>query len=332
MGAIHFSIDTALLQQLQQLLPLKIFVETGTFRGDSVIRARPFFERLYSVESIRENYQAAADRIGGDDAVHLHCGDSVEFLKGFAPSLADESVLYWLDAHWCSTEAAGHDQGAAPQCVLLEELAAIASLNPRSIVLIDDARYFMGPPPPPNDMRQWPTFDEVLRGLRALSSDHEVAVADDVVIFSPRSIGPELRAFLGRHQADLLAVLQDSRESRQKLTEAMAANAAKQERVDVLQKDLDECDADRSARLELIHELQDRLDASEADRAARLEVIEALHARLEASRADLAAKIEIVDALQAQLRGWETDRLAGFARRVSARLKRLTGEKDRGSS
>lgn len=353
MGAIHFSIDTALLEQLGQLLPLRIFVETGTFRGDSIIRARPFFETLYSVESIRENYQSAVDRIGADDAVHLHCGDSVDFLRELAPKLADDSVLFWLDAHWCGTETAVDTRSATAQCALLEELSAIGSLNLRSVVLIDDARYFLGPPPAPNDVAQWPTFDEVLRALRALSADHEVAVADDVVIFSPRGIWPELRAFLGRHQTDMLAILHDSRESRQKLAGVLATSAAQQELIDTLQTKLDETDADRNARLGLIQQLQAQLEASEADRAARLEVIETLQAQLETSEADRAARLEVIEVLQARLeasqsdlaakaeairalRGqlhiWETDRLAGLARKISKRLESLTAKSGRRSS
>ena len=35
MGAVHFSIDPKLVSILQQQLPLTIFVETGTFKGES---------------------------------------------------------------------------------------------------------------------------------------------------------------------------------------------------------------------------------------------------------------------------------------------------------
>ena len=36
MGAVHFSIDPRLLARLRDLLPLKVFVETGTYEGESV--------------------------------------------------------------------------------------------------------------------------------------------------------------------------------------------------------------------------------------------------------------------------------------------------------
>ena len=36
MGAISFSIDENLVKELRKFLPLEIFIETGTFLGDSL--------------------------------------------------------------------------------------------------------------------------------------------------------------------------------------------------------------------------------------------------------------------------------------------------------
>src|SRR5438094_684599 len=58
MGAVNFSIDTSLIAALKHALPLSVFVETGTFEGETIRRARPFFEsivkKLYSLSSSHE--------------------------------------------------------------------------------------------------------------------------------------------------------------------------------------------------------------------------------------------------------------------------------------
>src|SRR4051794_41025566 len=50
MGAISFSLDEKLLALLSRELPLKLFFETGTFQGESLRIARPFFPECHSVE------------------------------------------------------------------------------------------------------------------------------------------------------------------------------------------------------------------------------------------------------------------------------------------
>jgi hypothetical protein len=52
--------------------------------------------------------------------------------------------------------------------------------------LIDDARAFYAPPPPPFDYLKWPTLEEVMRHLQA-RHDYHVVVLVDCLICTPRS-------------------------------------------------------------------------------------------------------------------------------------------------
>ena len=52
MGAISFSIDENLIKELMKFLPLEIFIETGTFLGDSVECAGRYFEYLLLCRAI----------------------------------------------------------------------------------------------------------------------------------------------------------------------------------------------------------------------------------------------------------------------------------------
>lgn len=208
MGAIHFSIDPVLAALLASRLDLTVFIETGTFEGDSVAAVRGCFRELHTCELSPELHAAAVRRFADDPSVNCHLGSSPDRLRSLAAIHARHAVMYWLDAHWCS---AAHTAGQASQCPLLEELEAIAPLHPESIVWIDDARYFMAPPPAPLEATGWPTFQEVLDRLRSLSSQHRLMFANDTILFHPAKVAGEVTAYLHAHGADWLAIAHASR-------------------------------------------------------------------------------------------------------------------------
>lgn len=208
MGAIHFSIDLKLAELLAKRLGITTFVETGTFHGDSVALVRPLFTEIHSCELSADLHRAASLRFQDDPAIRCHLGSSPAILQSLAAA-AGQPILYWLDAHWCSAD---HTAGEDSQCPLLEELAAIAPLDPHSVVWIDDARYFMAPPPEPLVSRGWPSFQQVLEHLQRLSpGHHQIIFANDTILFYPAEIEPEIRDYLKSHGADWLAIAHAAR-------------------------------------------------------------------------------------------------------------------------
>jgi hypothetical protein len=206
MGAIHFSLDSGLLAFLKQQLPLEVFVETGTFNGDTLRLAREFFGECHSVEKSPHYFEAARQRFAGAAGVHVYLEDSPAFLGG--RDFRGKAVLFWLDAHWCQ---AGETAGAHSQSPLLGELAALQSLHPNSVVLIDDARYYLCAPPRPHDCADWPDFHSVVTGLLSLSSRHRLMVLNDVIIFYPAGIGAALHEFAHRQGVDWLSMTNELR-------------------------------------------------------------------------------------------------------------------------
>lgn len=182
MGAASFSLDPELVSSLKLALDMRTFVETGTFQGATIERFLAEFDSIISVEMSEELWKRAAERFKDRSHVQTLLGDSPSVLQELAPSLHEKGVLYWLDAHWCEAE---NTAGATSQCPLLEEIAAIAKLNSQSAILIDDARLFLAPPLAPHEISQWPSLQEILDSLRALSSQHEVMVVNDVIVFYP---------------------------------------------------------------------------------------------------------------------------------------------------
>lgn len=220
MGAISFGLDLRLANELKRLLGLEAFVETGTFRGDTLAEVCTLFGRCYSVELSAEYYAEAAARFAGTSNVMLTHGDSAEALAAWRPELENRSCLYFLDAHWC---VADKTAGETSQCPLLRELRAIGRLSLSSVVVIDDARLMIAPPPEPHEISQWPAFEDILQDLRALSSEHRLVLWNDVLLFYPAQIGGELVPWLAKHGVDWLATLRGSEANAAAAEERLAA-------------------------------------------------------------------------------------------------------------
>jgi len=182
MGAINFTLDIKLVEALKKVLPLSTFVETGTFEGETLISVAPFFKKLFSVELSKVLHQKACEKLREFPHVEIECTDSTKYISRIISSISDESVLFWLDAHWC---VADDTAGEESQCPLVQEISAIGSLNSLSVIAIDDARLFLAPPPKPHNISDWPIFEEINTALRSLSKQHELIVINDVILFYP---------------------------------------------------------------------------------------------------------------------------------------------------
>ena len=220
MGAVDFSIDPRLVESLAEALPLSVFVETGTFEGEAIARLRRLFGEIHSVELSDKYYGEAVVRFGDDSAVKLYHGDSTDVLRVVQPNLQSRSVLYWLDAHWCVADETSGDHS---QCPLLEELQAIGSLNPLSVILIDDARLFLATPPAPHEVTDWPRLESVVHHLRSLSDEHEMMVVNDVIVFFPASARTSVERYARSSGIDWLVQLHQLEQLERERTEMSEA-------------------------------------------------------------------------------------------------------------
>ncbi len=208
MGAIHFSLDERLVELVKTHLSPSCFVETGTFRGDTLDMARQHFAECHSVELSPELHSAAEARFANQPGIHLMLGSSPDMLMELSPTLQDRAVLYWLDAHWCSADNTAGEDSQSP---LLEEIAAIGTLHPKSVVLIDDARLYLSTPPAPHHVSDWPDIHEIFLALIAIGNGHRLAVFDDIIAFYPEALRAPLADHVHRHGVDWLKVAGDAR-------------------------------------------------------------------------------------------------------------------------
>lgn len=186
MGAVHFGMPQQLALFLKEKLDLRTLVETGTYGGGTAAWAARHFARVYSIEASEKYWREAKARYPGLDNLTFVLGNSPHELAALRQKF--ERPLYWLDAHWCGGETAG----VAQECPLLDEIAAIAA--PDAVIMIDDARLFLEPPPKPHAWEQWPDLAAVLAAL-ARCGDPYVAVREDVIVAVPRSLRGALAEF-----------------------------------------------------------------------------------------------------------------------------------------
>jgi len=208
MGAVNFSIDPKLVELLVKKLPFDIFVETGTFSGDTIELVKPYFKRIISIEFYEKYYELTVSRFKNDSSVTILKGDSGVVLADLMKQMSGKSILFWLDAHWDSDE---NTKSKSAQCPVLRELRSINNLNEKSVILIDDARLFLSPPGKPYDYRQWPDLNDVWTTLNKLSDGHKLMIINDIMVYYPQYIKKDLKRFSHEQCVDWLEVMVNSR-------------------------------------------------------------------------------------------------------------------------
>jgi hypothetical protein len=116
-----------LLRETAREHGLRVFVETGTYMGETAWALRRDFDRIETIELEPTLARLAGIRFGRTRNVRVHQGDSAMVLPRILATL-DEPALFWLDAHPSTDRTAR--SGAIP---LRSEIAAIAAhrIGPR---------------------------------------------------------------------------------------------------------------------------------------------------------------------------------------------------------
>ena len=198
MGMVHPGVPRRLALWLRDAAATRDFIETGTNRAGTSRWAARHFDRVISIEADPELHRTARQRVASYANVDLRLGQSQEVLKTLLPELS-RPALVWLDAHWSGGVTAGEDA----QCPLLEEIAVIDAGMTQHLILIDDARLFLNPPPPPHNREQWPSADAVIEELRA-KFDSYICVTDDVIIRLPTVLRDRFEAFMSERSQTTL--------------------------------------------------------------------------------------------------------------------------------
>jgi hypothetical protein len=180
MGAIHLPPLANLARELARAGALRDFVETGTYQGHALAWAAGAFERVWTVELNPEFQKQAKANNPALTNVTYWLGDSASELPRIMGELKGPA-LFWLDAHAGAGYFADKDI-----CPLVAELEAVLASPFDHCILVDDARAFLAPPPPPFDYRKWPSLDQIFAAVAKRPGYNIVTIADVLIIVPER--------------------------------------------------------------------------------------------------------------------------------------------------
>jgi hypothetical protein len=179
------TVPIGLARDLKRQLTLRHGVETGTYTGRGALLLSEVFASVTTIERSEDLARETAAALLREP-IRVVQGDSRKVLR---PSR--EPTFYFLDGHW----SGGRTAGEGDECPVLDELDAIAGGSPDDCIVIDDARLFVQPPPPPHDPGQWPSIAEVESCLARHWPGHVVVVAHDQIVAAPERAAGVVHAF-----------------------------------------------------------------------------------------------------------------------------------------
>jgi len=181
MGAVTFGIPKKLVTLIKEHFEIDSFIETGTYKGQTAIWAAGLFNKVYTIENSRELYGLLENTINNYKNIHQIFGNSASELDKIVAEIKNPAI-FWLDAHWCG----GSTYGALDPCPLLKEIMIIQQSELNHIIIIDDARLFLKPPPEPQDPDYWPGIKEISILLNK-RDNYYTFVCEDVIVSMPVS-------------------------------------------------------------------------------------------------------------------------------------------------
>lgn len=181
MGVVSSGVPKPIALKLAAAAGATVFVETGTYRGDTTRWAAQHFAHVYTIEKSELLFGQFSVELRHIPAVTPLLGDSRTVLPIVMEKLVGMPALIWLDGHWSGGETSGFQE----ECPILEELQCLASRR-SDVILIDDARFFLCSPPRPHLPAQWPTIVEVLAALNTTGGSRLVQILDDVIFAVPK--------------------------------------------------------------------------------------------------------------------------------------------------
>jgi hypothetical protein len=167
-------VKQAVLRRYAERYHLRVFIETGTYRGDMVEAMKPLFQKIYSIELSEKLFEEAKNRFKSDTHVELIHGDSGQELGRIVERL-DQPALFWLDGHYSAGDTA-RGRKDTPIYEELEQILRAPDLG--HVVVIDDARHFGTDP-------GYPTIEELRTYVLSERPDVRVAVEDDSIRITP---------------------------------------------------------------------------------------------------------------------------------------------------
>lgn len=181
-------LSSTYLKQLQLEFDASVFVETGTYLGDTAFSLSSVFNKVISIELSEELYAKACERFRNVANITLLKGDSPEQLRRALQLSGTERTIVWLDAHY-SGEGTAKAQSNTPVVNEIDVLSRHG--NGLEIILIDDIRLFTEVKPgflTHESINGYPDLKAIIELLRATPHQYECFVIGDILVALPKSV------------------------------------------------------------------------------------------------------------------------------------------------
>lgn len=157
------------LELLSQFAEGNTFIETGTYKGDTVELAKTYgFKNIHSIELNLELYKECSKRFEHDKNIKIWQGESQDNIRDILKSVVGQCT-FWLDAH-ASGPLPGGRFGGSP---LVQEIKAIGEHHVKNhVIIIDDCRLF--------ESEEWTGLkkDQVIDALLDINYKYRVTYVD----------------------------------------------------------------------------------------------------------------------------------------------------------
>lgn len=161
-----------------------VFVETGTFLGDTVAAMQNEFSKVYSIELSEELAAKAQQRFNDKSNIKILQGNSGTLMSTLLKEI-NAPCLFWLDGHYSSEFAIGDSYiktaFGGKNTPVLDELKAIftSPFSDQHVILIDDARLFTG-------KFDYPTMSELRSFVSGFRPGAVTDVKRDIIRIIPK--------------------------------------------------------------------------------------------------------------------------------------------------
>lgn len=174
-GSLKWEEIYEIYKKYPQYKTTKIFVETGTYKGETTRMASSHFEKIYTMEIKKDLYEESkntGEKMGCKNITYF-LGDSINILKVLVP-LINDSAIYFLDAHISGSDSGFNGKQYVP---LMEEINIILENNKNPcIYIIDDLRFFI------NDNKPWDWAHISINNIKKLFEINKIKIFDDFAI------------------------------------------------------------------------------------------------------------------------------------------------------
>lgn len=158
----------------------RVFVETGTYYGDTVAAIKDMYSKVISIEVDAALHKMACKRFADDRNVHIELGDCAKKLPEALATLG-EAAVFWLDGHY-SGGVTGKGEIEDPILISLNQIAAHPVRG--HVIFVDDARTFDG-------REGRPDISEVFNCIKKIDNRYIIRVQSDIIVATvvPLAVG-----------------------------------------------------------------------------------------------------------------------------------------------